>query len=260
MRVSSCIGALALIATAGTAFGAVSSINSVQEADRIFNDFTTTTLTVTNNYATSYRIQETGFVDDGIGGNFANFHAAWFSADSGATAYDFNYGDSFDAKVTVQDSSSGIGAVEAGFKADLFGFGFFGGLPGNGEIAAFGSTLPFHSFGTGLYTPGDTLDLRMIYRAGTTEFVDTSYIQYLYQLNGGGWNHSPWIPYTNTEMGIPSGIPDTQFIQKIGFGAQFNNPIGGTADVLFSNIMITPTPGAAALFGIAGLAGIRRRR
>ena len=260
MRVSHCIGAFALVAIAGTTFGAVSGINSVQQADRIFNDFTTSTLTVTNNYASSYRIQESNFSDDGIGGNFANFHAAWFSDDSGATAYDFNYDDSYDAKLTLNDTSNGIGQVEAGFKADLFGFGFFGGLPGNGEIAAFGSTFPFHSFGTGLYTPGDTLDLRITYQAGTAEFVDTSYIRYMYQLNGGGWNGSGWIPFTNGELGIPSGIPESQFIQKIGFGAQFNNPIGGTADVLFSNIMITPTPGAAALFGIAGLAGIRRRR
>lgn len=260
MRGSLGIGALALVAIAGTSFGAVTDIDSLQEASGLYGDFPGTTITVTNNYPSLYRIQETGFVDDMAGGNFASFNAGWLSADGGATAYDFNYGDSFDFKVTMVDSSTGIGQVEGGIRTDLFGFGFFGALSGNGEIAAFGGTVPFHSFGAGLYTPGDTLDLRMIYKAGAAEFVDTSYIQYRYQVNGGGWVSSGWIPFTNSEMGWPSGIPDTQFIQKIGVGSQNNNPIGGTVDISFTNMMLSPTPGAVAVFGLAGVAGMRRRR
>lgn len=254
MTLTRTIAVIALFASAGTAVAAVQDINSVQQADRLFNDFTTSTLTVTNNYGASYRIEETDISDDGIGNNFANKHGAFFSADGGATRYDFDYGDSFEAKLTYQDNSSGIGGVEAGFLTDLFGFGFFGGLP-NGEIAAFGGTLPFHSFGGGIYTPGDVVDLSMAYVAGSGEGVGASTIEYGYQLNGGGWTYSGAIPFTNGEMGWPSA-----FTQYIGFGAQFNNPIGGSADVIFSNIMITPAPGAAALMGLCGLAGIRRRR
>jgi len=246
------IAAIALLAAVGSANAAVQDINSVQQANRIFDDFTTSSLTVTDNYAASYRIEESNFSDDGQGGNFANKHGAFFSEDSGATRFDFDYGDSFNAKLTYVDNSSGID-VEAGFLTDLFGFGFFGGLP-NGEVAAFGGTLPFHSFGN-IYTPGDTVDLSMNYIAGTAEGFDPSVIIYGVQINGGGWTSSGAIPFTNGEMGWPSA-----FTQYIGFGAQFNNPIGGSADVTFSNIMITPAPGAAALMGALGLVGLRRRR
>lgn len=252
MTLQRSVAAIATLAIAGAASGAVQDINSVQQANRIFDDFTTTTLTVTDNYAASYRIEETGYVDESIGGNFANKHGAFFSEDNGATRFDFDYGDSFLAKLTYVDNSSGIN-VEAGFLTDLFGFGFFGGLP-NGEVAAFGGTLPFHSFGT-IYTPGDTIDLSMKYIAGTAEGFDPSRIKYGVQINGGGWAYSPAILFTNGEMGWPSA-----FTQYIGFGAQFNNPIGGSADVTFSNIMITPAPGAAAMMGLFGLVGIRRRR
>lgn len=253
------ITAAVIAATAGTATANVAGINGLNQQNRIFNDFSTSNLIVTDNYPATFHYDETNLVDDAQGGNFANKHAAWLSDDAGATAFDFNYDDSFDLKTTVVDSSSGLTA-EVGIVADLFGFGFFGGGLSNGEIAAFGSTLPFHSFGTGLYTAGDTLDLRIIYRAGATEFVDTSTIEYRYQVNGGGWVSSGEKPYTNTEMGIPSGTPESQFIQKFGLGVQFNNAEGGTGDVLFSNIMVSPTPGTAALLGLAGLAGIRRRR
>lgn len=250
------VTAALIAATAGTATANVAGINGLNQQNRIFNDFPASNLTVTDNYPATFRYEEDNFT----GGGFANKHAAWLSDDAGATAMDFNYDDAFDIKTTVVDASTGLGAAEVGIVTDLFGFGFFGAGLGGGEIAAFGATLPFHSFGFGLYTAGDTLDLRMIYRAGATEFVDTSTIEYRYQINGGGWVSSGEIPFTNTEMGFPSGTPESQFIQKIGFGVQFNNAGGGAADVTFSNIMVSPTPGTAALLGLAGIAGIRRRR
>lgn len=260
MRVSSCIGALALIATAGTTFGSVASINSVVVAPRIFDDFTTTTLNITNNYPSSINFYETGYVDDGTGGNYANKHGAWLSDDSGATKYDFDYSDAFSLTTTVkvENTTTGIENVEAGIYADLFGFGQFGVLTNNGEIAAFGSTLPFYTFGAGLYSIGDTITLNMKYRPRGTEFYNpASTMQYSYSINGGGWHTSGPVPFGNSELGIPSAFP-----QYFGVGVQLDNPIGGTADITFSNLSIldTPAPGAFALFGCAGLAGIRRRR
>lgn len=251
--------ASAIVLFAGAATASPSTINGVKDATRIFNDFPMTTLTVTNNYPSSVRIEESGYVDDMAGGNFANKHAFWLSDDGGANGYDFNYGDGFYFSVTVQDSSTGIGGSEVGMNTDLFGFGFFGsGIgPGGSEIAAFGGTLPFHSFGSGLYTAGDVLDLAMVYRPGAGEFLaPAGTIEYRYQVNGGGWVSSGQIVFGNTEGGFPSG----GWNQFIGFGAQFNNPIGGSADVLFSNIYAIPTPASAALLGVAGLAGLRRRR
>ena len=252
------ITAVSFIAlSAGSAFASPSTINAVYEQTRIYNDFTTSTLNVTNNYATSVNLQESDYTDDGVGGNFANKHAFWFSDDGGVTPFDYNYGDAFFMQVSVVDNSTGIGGVEVGFNADLFGFGFFGGGLGGGEIAAFGSTLPFHSFGTGLYTAGDNLDLIMIYRPGPAEFgAPVSTMEYRYQVNGGGWTSSGLIPYGNGEGGIPSG----GWSQLFGFGAQFNNPIGGSADVTFSNIVAVPAPGAASLLGLGGLLVARRRR
>lgn len=257
MRIVALSTIAALTCLAGTAVASPSTINGVTNNTRIFDDFTTSNLNVTNNYPSSVHLTETDFVDDGIGGNFANKHSFYYSDNGGATAYDFNYGDGFLLGVTVQDSSTGIGGVEVGMNADLFGFGFFGGGLNNGEIAAFGSNLPFHSFGTGLYTAGDVLDLRMIYRPGAGEFtLPAGTIEYQYQLNGGGWVSSGQIVFGNVEGGIPSG----GFNQLLGFGAQFNNPIGGSADVLFTNIKAVPAPGAFALLGFAGALGARRRR
>jgi hypothetical protein len=249
----------AVVLFAGSAIASPSTINGVVEATRIFNDFTTTSLTVTNNYPSSVRLEESGYADDGVGGNFANKHAFWLSDDGGATGLDFNYGDGFFFSVTVTDNSSGMGGSEVGMNSDLFGFGFFGsGIgPGGSEIAAFGGTLPFHSFGSGLYAAGDDLGLRMIYRPGPAEFgLPKGTIEYQYQINGGGWVSSGQILWNNTEGGIPSG----GFTQLFGFGAQFNNPIGGTADVTFSDIYAVPAPASIALLGAAGIVGIRRRR
>lgn len=257
MRIVALSAVSAIALCAGSAVASPSTLNGVTDNTRIFDDFTTSNLNVTNNYASSVHLTETDFADDGVGGNFANKHAFWLSDDGGATPFDFNYGDGFDFCVTVTDNSSGIGGVEVGMSTDLFGFGFFGGGLGGGEVAAFGGTLPFHSFGAGLYTAGDDLGLRMTYRPGPAEFGSPKgTIEYQYQINGGGWTSSGQIVFTNTEGGFPSG----GFNQFIGLGAQFNNPIGGTADVTFADIKAVPAPGAMALLGFAGALGARRRR
>jgi hypothetical protein len=257
MRNVAILSASALMVAAGVAFaGDPTTIDSVQEVPRIFNDFPGSTLNVVNNYPTSISVVETDFVDDGIGGNFANKHNFYFSNDGGATALDFDYGDGFQYSFDMTISDASVGQVEAGVGGDLFGFPFFGVLSGNGEIAAFGGVLPFHSFGAGVYSVGDTVGLRMTYRPGAGEnMTPVSYMEYEYNLNGGGWISSGPVLFGNLEGGIPSA-----FDQFFGVGVQNNDPIGGTSDVLFENFFVVPAPGAAALFGLAGLAGVRRRR
>lgn len=246
-----CIGVAAL---AAPALADVTDINSVRVVERVFNDFPSSTLVTTNNYPSMVQFHESNFGS----GNFANRHSAYFSADGGATARDFNYGDAFDISMTVDLDATPPTGREAGFHTDLFGFGFFGVLP-NGEIAAFGSVLPFHTFGN-VWTPGQEVTLRMIHRPGDGDGVNPppttmSTIEYIYDLGSGPVSSGP-IAMTGTEGGIPSN-----FNFYIGMGVQNQGGPGGESVATFTNITVAvPAPGAAALLGLAGLAATRRRR
>lgn len=250
------VAVLALAAAASA--GVVGSINSVRANERIFNNRPDSTLTITNNYPASVTIRESEF---GPGG-FANRHSAYFSNDNGASNFDFNYEDAFDICVTVNAVAAAAVNVEAGIHADLFGFGFFGQLP-NGEIAAFGSVFPFHSFG--IVPTANPIHLRMIHTPGSGDGVNplpsggvASTFEYLYSTDGMNYISSGLKIMGGTEGGIPSNFP---FF--VGFGAQHNAAAetGSLAETVFSDIRISvPAPGAAAMMGLVGLAGLRRRR
>jgi len=260
------VALIVAVGATGTALaGNVANINGVVDARRTFNDFPNSNLNITNNYPASVLISESDF---GVG-NFANRHIMWFSADGGTSRVDFDYADAFDLCITMDLDSENVQGREAGFQADLFGFGFFGVLP-NGEIAAFGSILPFQSFGV-VANPTDPLHLRMIHRPGdgdgTVEGAGStpSTIEYLYD-NGGGWISSGQIAFNNGEGGIPGS-----FNFNLGFGVQARGTQGtfggkdefpGTPySVLFSNIRAeVPTPGVVSVMGVAGMLGLRRRR
>lgn len=244
-----------VLAASGSAFA---TYNGVNVRERIFNDRPDSSLLVTNNYPASVQIQESGF---GPGG-FANRHSAYLSTDLGATAQDIDYADAFDITMTVNHLAQTNVNVEAGFHADLFGFGFFGQLP-NGEIAAFGSIFPFQTFGIQPF--GASIDLRIIHDPGDGDGINPlplggarSTFQYGYNL-GSGWVYSAQLPMGGSEGGIPDVAP---FL--FGFGAQHNGAAetAAFADTTFTNIVVAkvPAPGAIALVGLAGLVGIRRRR
>ena len=234
------------VAVAGSALA--QPIDSLQVNERIFNDYPDSNLTVTNDFPNSFVFDERDF---GTGG-FANRHMAFFSQDGGNTAADFDYGDGFDFAVTLNFDATPADGREAGFATDLFGFGFFGVL-GNGEIAAFGSFLPFHTFGT-VYTNGTDVDLRMIYRPGAGENqLPSSTMEYIIDL-GAGPVSSGEIDFDNNEGGIP-----TNFLAKIGVSVQNQGAAGGSSTATFTNFVV-PAPGAG-LLALAGVfAGTRRRR
>ena len=147
---------------------------------------------------------------------------------------------------------------EAGIMTDLLGFGGCGALP-NGEIAAFGSFLPFHSFGVGVYTNGTDVDLRMIYRPGAGEGqMPASTMEYIID-TGSGPISSGEIEFTNTEGGIPSGMPQDQFLALIGVGIQSQGNPGGSSNVTFTDFKVIPAPGTG-LLALAGLGVVARRR
>ncbi len=243
----SAFGIMAMLAaTAATA----QPYNGLQVNARVFNDFAGSTLNINNAYPASLTIEETDFGS----GNFANRHMAWASEDAGSTASSFDYEDGFDFGVTMNLDASPTTGREAGIMTDLFGFGFFGAL-GNGEIAAFGSFLPFHTFGT-VYTNNTDVTLRMIYTPGAGQgLMPASTIEYIID-QGSGPVSSGQIAFTNTEGGIPSG-----FGAKIGVGIQSQGNPGGYSDVAFTDFkFVVPAPGTGALaFGGMLLAARRRR-
>lgn len=253
------VGVVLCTGTVATASG-VGDIGGLVNQERIFNDFPDSSLTLTSNYdvfGSSIDLREENF---GSGG-FANRHAAWWS-DGAANKVDFDYGDAFDMQMTLQvNEASGVGNVEAGFQADLFGFGLFGVLTANGEIAAFGSVLPFHTFGTGLYTVGDEVMLRMIHSPGDGEGSGgaPSTMEYLYNntTTGSGWVSSGLLDFGTGEGGIPSG-----FDFFAGAGAQINAPtVDGVVDISFRNFTaVVPAPATLGMLSLAGLAAARRRR
>lgn len=247
------MGATSLAAASG-----VGDIMGFNEQARLYNDFSGSTLNFSSSYnpsGSSVNLQESDYGT----GNFANRHTAWF-ADGGSNNVDFDYGDGWDMQMTMQiNDATGVGNIEAGFQADLFGFGLFGVLSSNGEIAAFGSVLPFHSFGTGIYNIGDELMLRMIHTPGAGENSGgaASTIEYMYNnlTTASGWVTSGAIDFTTTEGGIPSS-----FNMFTGVGAQINSPAtDASVDISFTNITV-PAPGALGLFALSGLCATRRRR
>ena len=241
-----------IVGLAAIASAASAQINGVNVRPRIFNDFPNSNLVITNNFDTDFTFYEDNF---GSGG-FANRHAAYFSTDGGATANDLNYGDAFDYSFTLDLDADPSTGREAGFHTDLFGLGFFGVLP-NGEIAAFGSILPFWSAGT-VWTPGDPVDLRMIHTPGDGDgtsgnFTVASTMEYMFNL-GNGWVSSGPVDITTTEGGIPSN-----FDFFVGFGVQNQGAPGGYSNAYFSNFVV-PAPSVGALLALGGLAAARRRR
>ncbi len=260
MKQVACLSVAGVLALAGHAAAQVAAINGMKAIPRYFNDRPESNLVIMNDYPFNFRIHEK---DPGPGG-FANGHMGAFSIDGGATAYDFNYHDAFDASFNVNMNELNPASVggEAGFKFNLFGVGHFGILPHNGEIAAFGGILPFFSFGTGIWT-GQEVFLRIIHTPGNGNglpggFTVPSTMEYMYNL-GAGWLTSGPIPFSNLEGGIPD-IPGNPLY--MGPGIQNNWGAGLVAsDVFFQDIKIlVPSPGLAVVACGLGLFACRRRR
>lgn len=259
MNMKSVTGLMVMCGCAAGALASSGDIGSYIDAPRLFNDRPNSSLFFQSSYSPSNGsliIRESEY---GQGG-FANRHATWFANGAGTSKVDFDFGDGFDFSMKLRvNAADSVGNVEAGFQADLFGFGLFGVLTTNGEIAAFGSVLPFHSFGAGVYNVGDEVMLRMIHRPGDSEFgAIKSTMEYMYNnlTTGSGWVSSGEKDFTTLEGGIPSF-----FDMFFGAGAQINNPdpVDGNVNIEMTMISI-PAPGAAALLGLGGLVAMRRRR
>ncbi len=235
----------------GAAWGGILDVNGVAVAERVFNDFPGSTLTITNNFPTILEIRDENMVD----GGFANRHDAMVSDDGGTTPLALGTADGFDisAMVTLEVGSTAP-RKEAGIRVNsgVTGDGLFIINSDAGEIVAFGGPLPFFSFNGTFgesYTAGDTILMRMIYRPGEGMPGTVEYIVDV----GGGPLSSGQLDFTNLEGGIANGT-------NVGFYGQFSPSDENDFGVArYENIRVVPEPATAALVALGALGMIRRR-
>jgi len=279
MNVRNCVLAAGALALTGSAMAAdFSSVNSLVSDLRVFNDFGNSTL-VTSTVGTSASLDEGPFGLPTRDNPFANKHRFFLSND-GASRIGLTQSQGWEMSVDYRVSTDFAGgnrkegSIE--FRVPLVNnddpanpVNYFdegrvlvwstGGAAG--EIAAFGGTMPFQGFGSP-YANGDTVRLRLIYVPGDGVPVTgpQATIQIGYALNGGAEILGPANVWGDTRSdGFTNGT-------EVAFVAQ-NSPLGGgtvgfnqIVNHDWNNLTIVPAPGAAVLLGLAGLAGIRRRR
>jgi len=253
---------LAFVAVNAT-FAQVSSINSAIVVPRVFNDVPSATFTPVNNYASSI-----SFTEQNVSGSgFANRDVWYFSEDGGASAYQFQNNDYFNASfgVTLTGGSPGKD-LEAGW---LFSnpSGNFGGdlqslVTAGGVVVQFGgpSYYPF-SPAAGGYPPAagssppggvPNYALGQTYTMGMSYVLDpnTGMNAFEYSVNGVSALSAPGNPYFDLGPGQFLGSPGDRLGGYFQIQQDPNNP-SNTGEAVFSNISIeaVPEPSCLALLG-----------
>jgi hypothetical protein len=275
-------GLLGLSITAD-ALANFSTVNGMRVQLRRFNDYPNSTLVVTppppNPPSNPQSYAVPGFPDVtfnegpfGAGG-FANQHQSRFSNTAGGADYLLegtagqHSNDAFDISIDV---NLAVGSTqprkEAGFRSDSFIAGessFI--ITSDGEVAAFGGPIPFHSFGpsgSGAYVPGNTARMRIIYYPDNDSDAfdgDASQMEYIYDNNIADANppvSSGIKVFSNLENGMIAGSNIGFYIQS---APNDSNP-ADFSNTAFRRIIAVPEPvcGSLVLAGVLGLA--RRRR
>lgn len=260
-RAVSFVAATTLLALAGVASADVTTINGFRNNFRNFNDYPTSTLVASSNYALgTVDIVESNF---GAGGPFANRHRVFFSNDAGATNYSLSNQDYFDLSFDIRVKATDMQSVEGGFYSDTF----IGGEPrfivkANDACFAFDSWLPF--VWGGAYGNDVLAKLRMVYNPGSgSGGVQTTASTVQFWRDGVDLG-----TYNAGNFNVPDFVNGYADGSNFGFYAQFQPKTDGQGNALptaaaemhISNMTIVPAPGATAFLGLAGLAMTRRRR
>jgi hypothetical protein len=209
----------------------VNDVNGLTTRQYLF-DCCPSDLTVTNNYPLIAKFDEQ-FTGPPAGADSSNRHEFLFSSNGGTSPRTFNNDDSFDVSMDmVLEAGVNIPRKEAGFRANRsFQDGRFivttnEGALTTGEIVAFGGPFPFYSFDDNFgirYTPGTSINLRMIYNEpGADPVEEPGTIEYLVNYDGNAYTSGP-LEFTNTEGGIVNG-------NQVGVYMQATSPATNAQD------------------------------
>ncbi len=241
-----------------------SSINALHESPRVYDDFSTSTLTITNNYPTQAVIDDRNLTEDGIGGSWANRHDLELSSDGGATPHVFNIDDGFVLQAIFKmDVGSVSPRKEAGirFNSTVTGDALFIVNSDAGEIVAFGGGAEFYSFSGGPqpdYVPGTEILLGVKYSGGTSSPRTLEYfIDRDPSTVGIGIESSGPLAWSNLENGPVD--------PTVGFYGQVS-PIDDTdfMTITIDDIKFTPIPEPSSvvlsILAMCGLVGVVGRK
>lgn len=274
MKATMILVALTGLAAAATASD-ISQVNGFQVNTRVFNDFGGTTLMVngvgepTPGLPATYGVAGSGSMrfqeefQQFQQGNFANKHVSYLSTDGGATALGLSQGQSWSIDLDISITAPGTGPrKEAGIRVEnpRPGLGYTDeGLvlvASDGEVAVFGGVMPFTGFGS-IYTLGTTAHLSFtFYAPGEVDARGAYRVTFNDAVTGF---HDSGLKVWGAEPDGTVGFNEGTRLALIAQN-QRNPLIADSSDINYSNIRIVPAPGALAALGLAGLAGLRRRR
>ena len=254
------------LAAATGAYAQVSSINSAIIVPRVFNDVPGAAGNYINSYPGSITLGESGM---SAPTGYADRDVWYFSNNGGASAYQFQNGDYFNASfnLTVTGSSTPTIDLEAGW---LFSdpTGTWGGdlqsiVKKDGEVVQFGgpSFFGFSPANGGTSVPNYVLGATYLMGLNYVLDPNTGNNAFQYSVNGVYATSSPGNTYFDLGPGISIGAPGDKLGGYLQIQNDPNNP-NNFGQAVFGDIIIrsVPEPTTFVLVGLGALTLLLRRR